>query len=273
MSSPTVPSSTREMQPTETQTLPPRHTAESYAPAAGASEIAWRPLYVVAATTALLAVLFVAEAVFVFLVWPPPTTLVGWFALLQRNGFLGLLELDLLLVASYILLIPVYIALFVALRRVSQSLMAIALAFNLVGAALILAANPSVAMLNLSNTYVTATTDVQRVTTLAAGQALMANWTGTPFVLGYLLGAFALLITGAVMLQSKDFSKLTAYLALAAGVLMLVPASAGTVGLIISLVSLAPLVVFLVLVARRLFQKGGVTLLGGPARMTAHAKE
>ncbi|MGZ3599715.1 MAG: hypothetical protein ACXWQR_13490 [Ktedonobacterales bacterium] len=246
----------------ETQPAPPRRTVEAKVPAAGVTDIAWRPLYVVAATTALLAVLFVAQAVFVFLVWPPPTTVAGWFALLQRNGFLGLLELDLLLVASYILLIPVYIALFVALRRVSQSLMAIALAFNLVGAALILAANPSVGMLNLSHTYATATTEVQRVTALAAGQALMANWTGTPFVLGYLLGAFALLITGTVMLQSKDFSKLTAYLALAAGVLMLVPASAGTVGLIISLVSLVPFAVFLVLVARQLFQKADVTLLG-----------
>lgn len=262
MSSPTVPSSTTEMQPRETQPMPPRRADVSYAPATASSDIAWRPLYVVAGSTAILAVLLAAQAVFVFLVWPPPTTVAGWFALLQQNGFLGLLELDLLLVASYILLIPVYIALFVALRHVSQSLMAIALALNLVGAALILAANPAVAMLNLSHTYATATTDVQRVTTLAAGQALMANWTGTPFVLGYLLGAFALLITGTVMLQSKDFSKLAAYLALAAGALMLVPASVGTVGLVISLVSLVPLVVFLVLVARKLFQKAGVTLLG-----------
>jgi uncharacterized protein DUF4386 len=215
---------------------------------------AWKPLYRIGGGAALLAVGCIVAAIAVFLAWPPPTTVENWFALFQRNAFLGLLDLDLLLVTSYIVMIPLYLALYVALRRVSPSLMAIALAFNLVGAALILAVNPGAAMLTLSERYATATTDAQRTTIMAAGQALTTNWSGSAFVIGYLLGGIAILITAAVMLRSGIFSKFIAYTGLVMGVLMLVPASAGTVGLLLSLASLAPTVIWLILVARRLFQ-------------------
>jgi hypothetical protein len=71
---------------------------------------------------------------------------------------------------------------------------------------------------------------------------------------GYLLGGIAMLITAVVMLRSKSFSKFIAYTGLVMGALMLVPASAGTVGLLLSLISLAPTVIWLLLIARRLFQ-------------------
>jgi len=58
------------------------------------------------------------------------------------------------------------------------------------------------------------------------------------------------------MLRSGVFSKATAYAGLLAGVLMIVPSTAGTLGLIFSLASLVPWAMFAVLVARRLFQLG-----------------
>jgi hypothetical protein len=218
------------------------------------ADSAWTPLYRVGGVAALLSVVGIVAAVIVFLAWPPPSAMESWFALFQRNAFLGLLDLDLLLVTTYVVMIPLYLALYVALRRVSQSFMAIALAFNLVGAALILAVNPGAAMLTLSDRYAAATTDAQRATFLAAGQALLANWSGTAFDLGYLLGGIGILITAIVMLRSRIFGKFIAYTGLVMGALMLVPASAGTVGLLLSLASLAPTVIWLILIARRLFQ-------------------
>src|SRR5678809_248435 len=182
-------------------------------------------LYQVGGGAALLAVACIVAAIAVFLAWPPPTTIESWFALFQRNAFLGLLDLDLLLVTSYVVMIPLYLALYVALRRVSQSFMAIALAFNMMGAALILGVNPGAAMLTLSERYAAATTDAQRTTILAAGRALITNWSGSAFVVGYLLGGIAMLITAVVMLRSKSFSKFIAYTGLVMGALMLVPAS------------------------------------------------
>jgi hypothetical protein len=218
------------------------------------ADSAWTPLYRVGGVAALLAVAIMPLAVFVFLAWPPPTTIESWFALFQRNGFLGLLDLDLLLVTSYVVMIPLYLALYIALRRVSQSFMAIALAFNLLGTALILAANPAAAMLTLSDRYAAATTDAQRAVFLGAGQALLVNWSGTAFDLGYLFGGIGILIIAIVMLRSTIFGKFTAYTGLVMGAVMLVPASAGTVGLVLSLVSLVPTAIWLLLVARRLFQ-------------------
>jgi hypothetical protein len=134
--------------------------------------------------------------------------------------------------------------------------MAIALAFSLLGTALVLAVNPAAAMLTLSDRYAAAPTDAQRAVFLGAGQSLLANWSGTAFDVGYLLGGIGILITAIVMLRSTIFSKFIAYTGLVMGALMLVPASAGTVGLLLSLISLAPTVIWLILIARKLFQLG-----------------
>jgi hypothetical protein len=241
------------MNTSTTGSTPARHQHMDE-PHANLADTAWRPLYQVGGAAALLSVVFIAAAVVVFIVWPIPTTVEAWFARYHRNALIGLLDLDLLLVASYVAMVPLYLALYVALRRVSASFMAIALAFSLVGAALMLAVNPALAMLSLSNQYAAATTDAQRATLVAAGQALLTNWQGTGFDVAYFLGAVAVLIIAAVMLRSTIFSNAAAYAGLALGALTLIPATAGTVGVICSLLSLMPTVIWLILIARRLFQ-------------------
>ena len=67
---------------------------------------AWKPLYRIGGGAALLAVACIVAAIAVFLAWPPPITIENWFALFQRNAFLGLLDLDLLLVPG----LDVYVA-------------------------------------------------------------------------------------------------------------------------------------------------------------------
>jgi hypothetical protein len=58
------------------------------------------------------------------------------------------------------------------------------------------------------------------------------------------------------MLQSNVFSKATAYVGIVMGVLMLVPPTVGTIGLLLSLISLIPTLIWLIPIARRLFQLG-----------------
>jgi len=74
------------------------------------------------------------------------------------------------------------------------------------------------------------------------------------------MNAIALLIISVVMLRSNIFSRVTAYVGLLAGVLMIVPSTAGTIGLIFALASLVPWALFSVLIARRLFQLGSGVL-------------
>ena len=83
---------------------------------------------------------------------------------------------------------------------------------------------------------------------------MLVTWQGTAFNVSYILSAVALLIVSAVMLRSHLFSKFTAYVGIVAGVLMLVPPTAGMLGLVLSLLSLIPTALWLMLIARRLFQ-------------------
>jgi hypothetical protein len=75
----------------------------------------------------------------------------------------------------------------------------------------------------------------------------------------YFIGALFAIIVSIVMLRSKVFSKATGYAGLAMGVLTLVPASAGTVGIVFSLLALVPTMIWFILLAWRFFQLGGAT--------------
>jgi len=214
---------------------------------------AWKPLYRVAGVAAVLMVMFIPIQSIVFIVWPPPSTVIGWFTLFQNNKLLGLLDMDLLLIVDQVLMGLILLALYPALRRASQSYMAIALTLGLGGIVTYFASSTAFNMLSLSSQYAAATTDAQRSLFLAAGQATLAIWQGTAFDVGYVLEGVALLIIAVVMLRSTLFSKGTAYVGILLGVMSLLPPTAGTIGLLFSLGSLVPLEIWLILIARRLF--------------------
>ena len=116
-----------------------------------------------------------------FVVWPPPGfeadvgTVTGYFTLLQDNMLLGLLHLDLLLMVDYVLLVLMFLALYIVLRQVSQSLIAIAMALVFVGIATYFPSNIAFSMLSLSDQYAATTTDAQRTMLLASGQTLLTS--------------------------------------------------------------------------------------------------
>lgn len=190
----------------------------------------------------------------IFTVWPPPDTTDGFFDLFQRSWLLGLLSMDLLYILNNALLVPIYLALYAALRREAESAMLIALVFGLVGIAAYFASNTAFEMLALSDQYAAAVSEARRTALLGAGESILAIYRGTAFNVYYVLNAAALLILAVVMLRSRVFSKTTARIGLAAGILMIIPSTAGTIGLVFSLLSLVPWAVFLVLVIKRFSQ-------------------
>lgn len=215
----------------------------------------WRSLLKVggAASMAMAAITVLQFAA--FMAAPPPYggSALDWFALFQRNGFMGLLAYEFLMVVYMIVSIPLSLALYVTLRRTDQSLMAIYLLLSLLGVALFVVARPAFEMLFLSGQYAAATTEAQRAALLGAGNAMVAMFHGTSFQVSYFLGSVNGLIISAVMLGSGLFSKTTAYFRIASSVLdfgILIP----QVGLVISLFSVFSLLIWNVLIARRLFQ-------------------
>lgn len=218
------------------------------------AEPAWKPLYRAAGVAALLSIAFTLLAIVVFIANPPPTSISAWFALFQRNALLGLINLDLLMLATYVLMGVIYLALYGALHRGHAPAMALATICGLVSITTYIASNTAFNMLVLSGQYAAATTDARRAELRAAGQAMLAIWQGTAYDVSYVLGGVATLLVAAVMLRSHVFSRATAYVGLVLGALMLVPATAGTIGLYLSLISLIPTVVWLGLLGWRFFQ-------------------
>jgi hypothetical protein len=222
------------------------------------STYAWQNLHRFGGMAALAVLVLIPIQMVVFFIWPPPSSVIGWFTLFHDNALVGLLDMDLLLIVDYLLLVGVFSALWASLRRANESLMAIALIVQLVATATYFALTVAFEMLTLSNQYTTATTEVERSIFLAAGQAMLATWQGTAFDVSYVLSALAILTVSAVMLRSPHhlFSKTTGYAGLSAGVLTLIPPTVGTIGVVLSLVSLVPMVIWLALIARRLLRSG-----------------
>jgi hypothetical protein len=215
----------------------------------------WQWLYRLGGAAALLIVAFIPLQVIIFMTWPPPSTALGYFTLFQSNPLVALLDLDLLLLIDQMAGIVILLAFYVALRRANEAAMIVALALGLVATASYFASNTAFNMLTLSNQYAAATTEAQRAMFLAAGESMLAIYTGTAFHISYILGSIVLIIIPVVMLRSGLFSKSTTYTGLLANIIALglyVP----VVGIYISIFSVLFLAIFYLLAARRLFQMG-----------------
>jgi len=222
----------------------------SYASLSDPSETQWNLLYKVGAAAGIAQLLIMMIQLVVFSIWPPPASAVGFFALFERNWLLGLLSLDLLYILNNMLLIPIYLALYAALKRTNESAMLLALVLGLVGIAAYFSSNIAFEMLSLSGQF-NAADGASQTILLSSGQTLLEMYKGTAFDVYYVLNAAALLILAFVMRRSPVFSRATAAWGLAAGILMIIPSSAGMVGMIFALASLAPWAVFLVLITIR----------------------
>jgi hypothetical protein len=216
---------------------------------------AWKNLYLVGSVAALFSAVLIPVQLIIFTTIPEPTTASGWFALFQDNKLSGLLSFEFLFVVNAVFGITTALALYVALRHVNESLMAIALALSVMGGVCIIIARPAIDMLYLSDQYAAATTEAQRASFLAAGEAVIAMRHGTAFHVSYNLANIVLIMIPVVILQSKIFSRTTAYMGILSGVIgfgLYLP----TIGLYISVLSVLFYGVWLILIARRLFQLG-----------------
>ena len=215
----------------------------------------WSSLYKLGGISALLLVAIVIIQLIVFSIAPPPLdgTAMDWFILFQKNPIIGLIHFEFLMILYVILCIPIALALYTLLRRVNPSWTAIYLILSLLGVMCFIAARPAFEMLHLSNGYAAAETEMQKAAFLAAGEAKVATFHGTAFYINYILGSLTGLIISMVMLKTTLFSKATAYVRIASSVCdfgLFVP----VIGMFIAIFSMLFLVIWNIMIARRLFQ-------------------
>jgi hypothetical protein len=221
---------------------------------------AWKPLYRIGGAAALLAgVFYVIEIIGVIATGPPPLTVIGWFTLLQHDRLRGLFDLFLLDLVVTALFVPMFLALYVVLRRANPSLMALATILAFVGIAVYFASNTAFSMLSFSDHYAAATTAAQRAQFLAAGQVALTGLNtgqGTGVYVAFTLNAIAGVLISAVMLRSTIFSKVTAAVGLVGNVLEIgLPGVPVPFAVAFALVGIGGvlLVIWYILIARRLF--------------------
>jgi Domain of unknown function (DUF4386) len=214
----------------------------------------WRPIYRIGGWAAAAVVALVVVQAPLLILYPIPATVLGHFQQIQDNKLIGLINLDLVMLVSELLIAAVFVALYAALRKASPLAVTAATGIGLSGILLYVAVNPTFSFLYLSDQYAAASTEAQRAAFLAAGEAIWANYQGTAFGVAYVLGGIATLILASVMLRSSAFSKWTAYAGLVLGATMLIPPlpALGTVGLLAAFLSLVPLVAWESLLAWRL---------------------
>jgi hypothetical protein len=147
----------------------------------------------------------------VFIAYPYPKTVAGWYMLLQDKPLVGLIDLDLVLVVDNVLLVVIALAIYVTLRAISPSVVAAATGLWLLAIGMFIASNPAVQMLKLSEQFATAATDEQRSQAVAAGQAMLATWEGSAFQVSYVVGQLAGILIGIVMLRTRLFGRLVPY--------------------------------------------------------------
>lgn len=222
----------------------------------------WKPLYKIGMVAALAQIAIIIIQAPIFILYPQPTTVIGHFVQFQSNTLLGLLDLDLTLILAEAFSVLILLALYVALRHVSPSLMTLALTLGLGGIVLFFAVNPTFSLLYLSQQYQAATTEAQRAAFLAAGEALWANYNGTAFGLFFVLSGLAYVLIGTVMLRSGTFSKATAMVGILMGAMMLIPPlpPLGAIALVLSYSVIVPSAFWNILIARGLFQLGRVDM-------------
>lgn len=214
-------------------------------------------LYRVGAIASLVMLTIMIIQIIVFIIWPPPTSVEGFFTLFNSSKLLGLLSMDLLYLVNNAVLVLIYLALYAALQSAGKTAMTVSLLSGLLGISAYFVSNTAFEMLSLSGQYAAASTENQKLIYLAAAEGMLAVYRGTAFLVYYFLNAIALLILAAVMFKSRFFSRRTAAVGLIAGVLMAVPSTAGTVGMVFALASLVPWGVFLVLISRAFFNESG----------------
>ncbi len=154
-------------------------------------------------------------------------------------------------------MVPVLLALYIALRKTGEPSMLIAATLGLIGVCSLINSNPAAGLQSLSGRYLAAASEAQRAIHLAAGEVLLAAGTGTAWHVSYWLGCIALVIISIAMLKGRRFSRTTATVGILAGFLGLgyyVP----EFGIYLQLVSALFLVIWFFLVGRQLFRLGRV---------------
>jgi hypothetical protein len=238
---------------------------------AEAADRTLKPEYRAGGISALIAVAFALVQVIINIISvgilhiAVPSSVPGWFALLQSHPLIGLNDLTFFQIPSLVFCVPMFLALYPALRDTNRTYLRIGLALAFLGMAVYLASNTALGMLSLSSQYAAAATELEKTMLLAAGQAMLATYEGSGVDVGLIIFLVAVLMLSAIMLRSQAFTPLTAYAGILAGafaVAYYIAAAFRPEAIFILEAAGLLFVLWVILVGRKLLQLAGQAMAG-----------
>ncbi|MBN2085499.1 MAG: DUF4386 family protein [Anaerolineales bacterium] len=216
----------------------------------------WKDMYRLGGMAAAASVALIVLGVVAYILWPYSPNAVSTadvYAQVLADRIGALMGMDLLYMIGNLTAIPLVLAMYVALHKVNESYALIAMVTGVMALLLLLAARPIVEVTAFADRYGVAATEAERNILLAAGEPLLALFTGTSYYVSYFLGTLSLLIYAFLMLEGKIFRKATAWVGIVTNAVafgMFIP----VIGLPLAFLSLAGLVIWDIQIARRFFQ-------------------
>ncbi|HPX25710.1 MAG TPA: DUF4386 family protein [Treponemataceae bacterium] len=216
--------------------------------------LTYKSLYKAAFISTILMLIIIPTQILVFVLTKLPETTIEWFTLFKQSVLIGFFHADFFILINNILIVIIYLAFYHALKDINKGVIQIGIVLGLIGISAYISSNKTFELLRLSQEYFAAQTDTDTLILEAAGKASLLGWQGTAFDTYYVLNGIALFCISLLMFRSKDFSKACAVWGLLAAIFMIIPSTAGTIGLIFSLLSLIPWYVFSIFFAKRFLQ-------------------
>ena len=172
----------------------------------------WNSFYKISSIATILIMLFFLFDIIVWIALGPyPSSSEGWFSLLQENKIVGLALLSFPTLFGMILYYLTFLSLYNILKQVNIAYATFAAILAFVGLSILLVTSMAYPMVYLNDQYMLATTGARRISLITAGETKIST-----ALIGLNMGGFfvegSAVIFSLLMLKSKVFGKMTAYL-------------------------------------------------------------
>ena len=222
-------------------------------------------IYKIAGLSTIIMLIIIPIQIIVFALNPIPSGVESWFKLFVEKPLIGFFHADFFIMVNNILIAIIYYAFYCSLKDINKKLLQLALLLGFIGIAAYLSSNKTFELLSLARSYSTETDSAAKQILLSSGKTMLLSWQGTAFDAYYVLNGATLIIVSLIMIRSQIYGRITGFIGLSAGFFMVIPSTAGKIGLVFSLLSLIPWYVFSIRFCIVFFR-----LAGGKIKLDQH---
>jgi len=193
--------------------------------------------------TIISMIVLIPVQIVLFMLYPHPISIIEWFTLFKISPIIGFIGFDIIYTFSNVLMIFLYISLFIIIKNKINNLTIFAVILAFISITIYFSSNRFIEMYIISGKYFEATSEMQKMSFIAAGELLLSVYKGSSYFIYYILNGLSLILLFKSFNGIDFFSKKTVIVGILSGIFMLVPATMGVIGMTMSLLSLIPWII------------------------------